>query len=83
MPHVVLVGDSILDNGSYTRGGPDVVSQVRALLPSGWKATLVALDGSTQLRLVEPWAEIHRAELEHDRVLLQSGQPPGKIDRLK
>jgi lysophospholipase L1-like esterase len=47
MPHLVLIGDSILDNGRYTRGGPDVVSQVRALLPSGWRATLVAVDGST------------------------------------
>lgn len=47
MPHLVLVGDSILDNRAYTRGGPDVVSQVRALLPSGWKATLLAVDGST------------------------------------
>ena len=37
MPHVVLVGDSILDNGAYTHGGPDVVSQVRALLAPGWK----------------------------------------------
>lgn len=46
-PHLVLVGDSILDNGAYTRGGPDVVSQVRALLPSGWTATLLAVDGST------------------------------------
>jgi hypothetical protein len=47
MPHLVLIGDSILDNGAYTRGGPDVVSQVRELLPSGWKATLLAIDGST------------------------------------
>jgi hypothetical protein len=47
MPHLVLVGDSILDNGAYTRGGPDVVTQVRALLPTGWKATLLAVDGST------------------------------------
>jgi hypothetical protein len=47
MPHVVLVGDSILDNAAYTRGGPDVVSQVRGLLPPGWEATLLAVDGST------------------------------------
>jgi hypothetical protein len=47
MPHVVLIGDSILDNAAYTHGGPDVVSQVRALLPSDWKATLLAVDGST------------------------------------
>ena len=47
MPHLVLVGDSILDNAAYTRGGPDVVSQVRGLLPPGWEATLLAVDGST------------------------------------
>jgi hypothetical protein len=47
MAHLVLIGDSILDNGAYTQGGPDVVSQVRDLLPPGWKATLVAVDGST------------------------------------
>jgi hypothetical protein len=47
MPHVVLIGDSILDNAAYTRGGPDVVSQVRGLLPPGWEATLLAVDGST------------------------------------
>ena len=47
MPHVVLIGDSIFDNAAYTRGGPDVVSQVRALLPHGWEATLLAVDGST------------------------------------
>jgi hypothetical protein len=29
VPHVVLLGDSILDNGAYTSGGPDVVTQLR------------------------------------------------------
>jgi hypothetical protein len=47
MPHVVLIGDSIFDNAAYTRGGPDVVSQVRGLLPRGWEATRLAVDGST------------------------------------
>lgn len=46
MSHVILIGDSILDNGTYTRGGPDVVTQVRGLLPHGWKVTLLAEDGS-------------------------------------
>jgi hypothetical protein len=36
-----------------------------------------------QLRLVEAWAEIHRAELRHDWELLQSGQPPVKIEPLR
>lgn len=44
--HIVLLGDSIFDNASYVPGGPDVVNQVRALLPQGWRATLNAVDGS-------------------------------------
>jgi len=47
MPHIALLGDSILDNASYTKGGPDVVTQVRQLLPAGWQASLLAVDGST------------------------------------
>ncbi len=47
MTHVVLLGDSIFDNGAYVRRGePDVVAQVRAKLPSGSKATLCAVDGA-------------------------------------
>jgi lysophospholipase L1-like esterase len=46
MGHVVLLGDSIFDNGSYVRPGePDVVTQVQAKLPAGWQATLRAVDG--------------------------------------
>lgn len=48
--------------------------------------TLECLAGSVpkaQQRLVEAWAEIHRAELQHDWDLLQSGQPPVKIDPLR
>ena len=47
MPHVVLLGDSVLDNGAYTDGGPDVIQQVREELPPGWWASLNAADGST------------------------------------
>ena len=47
MNHVVLLGDSIFDNGVYVqRGQPDVVAQVRAKLPQGWQATLCAVDGA-------------------------------------
>jgi len=51
MPHVVLLGDSIFDNAHYTSGGPDVVSQVRNLLPPGWGASLLAVDGSTTVNI--------------------------------
>jgi hypothetical protein len=44
--HVVLLGDSIFDNGAYTRGAPDVVSHLRGLLPAGAQATLRAIDGA-------------------------------------
>lgn len=47
MTHLVLAGDSVFDNGSYTAGGPAVIDQVRQALPAGWQATLCALDGST------------------------------------
>jgi hypothetical protein len=44
--HVVLLGDSIFDNAAYTGGGPDVVTQLRRILPRGWEATLLAVDGA-------------------------------------
>jgi hypothetical protein len=46
MNHVVLLGDSVFDNAAYVSGGPDVVTQLRQRLPRGWRATLLARDGS-------------------------------------
>ena len=46
-PHIVLLGDSIFDNGRYVTPGPDVVRQLREVLPAGWRATLRAADGAT------------------------------------
>ena len=43
----MLLGDSIFDNGAYTGGRPDVVAQLRRLLPAEWGATLCAVDGAT------------------------------------
>jgi hypothetical protein len=44
--HIVLLGDSIFDNGAYVGGVPDVVRQLRRHLPDGWSATLLAVDGA-------------------------------------
>src|SRR5207245_9693331 len=44
--HVALLGDSVFDNGAYTSGGPDVVRQLTSMLPAGWRASLLALDGA-------------------------------------
>ena len=46
MSHIVLLGDSIFDNGVYVPGQPDVVKQLRAILPGGWTASLLAVDGA-------------------------------------
>lgn len=46
MGHVVLLGDSIFDNASYVVGGPAVIDHLRGALPTGWTATLRAVDGS-------------------------------------
>ena len=46
MSHIVLLGDSIFDNGVYVPGQPDVVKQLRSALPTGWTATLCAVDGA-------------------------------------
>ena len=42
----MLLGDSVFDNGAYVAGGPDVLAQLREILPQGWHASLNALDGS-------------------------------------
>ena len=59
MSHVVLLGDSIFDNGSYVRPGePDVVRQVQAALPAGWAATLRAVDGAVVADLPRQLARV-------------------------
>lgn len=47
-----------MDNGSYTKGEPEVVEHLRRLLPEGWKASLLAIDGSTTLDLHDQVAEL-------------------------
>ncbi|MFL5466035.1 MAG: GDSL-type esterase/lipase family protein, partial [Gemmatimonadaceae bacterium] len=46
MSHLVLLGDSIFDNAAYVSGGPAVIEQVQMRLPTTWRATLLAVDGS-------------------------------------
>jgi hypothetical protein len=44
--HVVLLGDSIFDNKAYVSPGPDVLAHLRSVLATGWRATLIAVDGA-------------------------------------
>lgn len=44
--HVVLLGDSIFDNGPYVASELDTTSShLRAVLPKGWQVSLLAVDG--------------------------------------
>lgn len=70
MPHLVLRGDSIFDNGSYTRGGPDVITQVRRHLPAEWKATLLAQDGAVTHNIP---AQLARLPLDATHLVLSVG----------
>ena len=46
MKHVVLLGDSILDNENYVPREPAVIDQLRQQLGNSWMATLLAIDGN-------------------------------------
>ncbi len=70
MPHLVLLGDSIFDNAQYTGGGPDVASQLRKLLPSGWGVSLLAVDGSTTLNIPD---QMRRLPKESTHLVLSVG----------
>ena len=70
MPHIVLLGDSIFDNAAYTDGGPDVVTQLRGVLPEGWRATLAAVDGS---QAAEVAAQLARIDASATHLVLSVG----------
>jgi GDSL-like Lipase/Acylhydrolase family len=70
MAHIVLVGDSIFDNARYTEGGPDVIAQVRQLLPRGWQASLLAVDGSTTENIP---AQVERLPSDASHLVLSVG----------
>jgi hypothetical protein len=58
MAHVVLLGDSVFDNAAYVGGAPDVIAQLREQLPTAWRATLAAVDGTTVAGLAQQLARI-------------------------
>jgi hypothetical protein len=70
MGHVVLLGDSILDNASYVAGGPDVIRQLQQRLPHGWKATLRALDGSVAAGV---HSQLHELPAEASHLVISAG----------
>ncbi|HEX9947192.1 MAG TPA: GDSL-type esterase/lipase family protein [Allosphingosinicella sp.] len=70
MGHVILLGDSIFDNAAYVRGGPDVVRQVRAKLPAGWDASLLAVDGAVTREVLR---QIKRLPKDSTHIVVSAG----------
>jgi hypothetical protein len=70
MSHLVLLGDSIFDNGAYTNGAPAVISQVRKRIPVGWRATLAAVDGAM---ISDVAAQLAGLPADADRLTLSIG----------
>ena len=70
MTHVVLLGDSIFDNGAYTSGGPDVVTELRSLVPVSWTATLLAVDGA---RVDDVTRQVERLPSDASHLVLSVG----------
>ena len=68
--HVMLLGDSVFDNAAYVAGGPDVVRQVRARLPGGWRVTLAARDGAITADVP---AQLARVTSDASRLVVSAG----------
>jgi hypothetical protein len=61
MRHVVLLGDSVFDNGAYVIGGRDVITQLKQKLPATWTADLLAVDGSVVADLIRQLARVPKS----------------------
>ena len=68
--HIVLLGDSIFDNASYVPSGGDVVTQLRARLAGGERATLLAVDGAVTANV---FAQVGRLPADATHLVLSSG----------
>ena len=56
MRNIVLAGDSIFDNGSYTGSEPPMLDRLKEILPPDDDAFLLAVDGSVTLHTIEQLA---------------------------
>jgi hypothetical protein len=55
---LVLLGDSILDNASYTDPDPDTTTHLQRLLAERWSVTRLALDGAVMADVGDQLNEI-------------------------
>ena len=70
MSHLVLLGDSILDNAAYVPGRPAVIEQVRNRMPPGWTVTRSARDGNVINDVVR---QLERSPADATHFVLSAG----------
>ena len=68
--HIVLLGDSVFDNATYTSGQPSVRDHLVSLLPRGSQATLRAVDGS---RIADLSSQLERVPADATRLVISVG----------
>lgn len=82
MTHIVLLGDSIFDNHAYVqRGEPAVIDQLRAHMPAGWRATLLAVDGDVTADVARQLEDVP-ADATHLVVSVGGNDALGVLDLL-
>ena len=69
--HVVLLGDSIFDNGPYVPANETVSDHLSAILPAGWRSTLLAKDGAVVSSVAE--FQIERIPQDATHLVLSVG----------
>jgi hypothetical protein len=70
MAHIVLLGDSSLDNAAYVPLGEDVISHLRREMPQDWQATLLAKDGSA---IRDVYRQLSRIPIDATHLVLSVG----------
>lgn len=70
MGHIVLLGDSIFDNQAYVGSNPDVITQLKEKLPTGWRASLRASDGDRMENIAD---QIHNLPLDTSHIIVSVG----------
>jgi lysophospholipase L1-like esterase len=72
MPHVILLGDSVFDNGPYTGGKPDMPARLAETLPPDWRVTNAAVDGARIAEVAHQLADVDAA-VEPTHLLVSVG----------
>jgi len=70
MKHLVLLGDSIFDNGVYVDTNDAVIDQLNQQIPSAWKTSLLAVDGDV---INDVYAQLENLPLDTTIAFLSVG----------